>query len=193
MGRGAPTVVPRHAGPTSVGIRPSDKCRQLAALIICLQITDTFTARRLQHFDWIAPRSRGLASRLPTFPSFLHGRNRPIQNLLAVSRPAVRMKIAFVVNDVQTELAAFTTTRLAMAAANMGHQSFVFGVGDFLCATDGSIHARAHTPRSKSYKSLEKFLADIQSADRRACESAPARAVALPQPGGAFALHQLYA
>ena len=33
------------------------------------------------------------------------------------------MKIAFVVNDVQTELATYTTTRLAMAAANMGHQS----------------------------------------------------------------------
>jgi glutathione synthase len=75
------------------------------------------------------------------------------------------MKIAFVVNDVQTELATYTTTRLAMAAANMGHQSFVFGVGDFLCATDGSIHARARVPKAKSYKSLDKFLADIQSAD----------------------------
>ncbi len=57
------------------------------------------------------------------------------------------MKIAFVVNDVQTELAAYTTTRLAMAAANIGHKTFVFGVGDFLCATDGSIHARANAPR----------------------------------------------
>lgn len=75
------------------------------------------------------------------------------------------MKIAFVVNDVQTEVAGYTTTRLAMAAANMGHQSYVFGVGDFLCATDGSIHAGARTPRAKSYKSLEKFLADIQSAE----------------------------
>jgi glutathione synthase len=75
------------------------------------------------------------------------------------------MKIAFVVNDVQTEIAGYTTTRLAMAAANMGHQSFVFGVGDFLCATDGSIHAHARTPRGKSYKSLEKFLADVQSAE----------------------------
>jgi glutathione synthase len=75
------------------------------------------------------------------------------------------MKIAFVVNDVQTELAVYTTTRLAMAAANMGHQSFVFGVGDFVCATDGSIHASARTTRGKNYKSLEKFLADIQSAE----------------------------
>ena len=35
------------------------------------------------------------------------------------------MKIAFVVNDVQTELATYTTTRLAMAATNMGHQSYI--------------------------------------------------------------------
>src|SRR3954470_23016854 len=78
------------------------------------------------------------------------------------------MKIAFVVNDVPTEIAGYTTTRLAMAATNMGHQSFVFGVGDFLCATDGSIHACARTPHGKSYKSLDKFLADIQSADHPA-------------------------
>src|ERR1700710_2659390 len=78
------------------------------------------------------------------------------------------MKIAFVVNDVQTELANYTTTRLAMAAANMGHQSYVFGVGDFLCATDGSIHAHARAPRAKTYKSLDKFLADVQSPDHPA-------------------------
>jgi glutathione synthase len=41
-------------------------------------------------------------------------------------------------------------------------------VGDFLCATDGSIHACARTPHAKSYKSLDKFLADIQSADHPA-------------------------
>jgi glutathione synthase len=76
------------------------------------------------------------------------------------------MKIAFVVNDVQTEVAGYTTTRLAMAAANMGHQSYVFGVGDFLCATDGSIHASARTPRGKNFKSLDKFLAELQAADR---------------------------
>ena len=75
------------------------------------------------------------------------------------------MKIAFVVNDVQTELASYTTTRLAMAAVNMGHKSYTFGVGDFLCAVDGSIHAFARRVRGKNYKSLDKFLADLKSAD----------------------------
>ncbi len=60
------------------------------------------------------------------------------------------MKIAFVVNDVHTELATYTTTRLAMAAVNMGHKSYTFGVGDFICAADGSIHAVARTrPRQE--------------------------------------------
>jgi glutathione synthase len=75
------------------------------------------------------------------------------------------MKVAFVVNDVQTEIAGYTTTRLAMAASNMGHKSYTFGVGDFVCAPDGSLHARACTPR-KTHKSLDKFLADLQSDDQ---------------------------
>src|SRR5215211_1834030 len=75
------------------------------------------------------------------------------------------MKIAFVVNDVETELPAYTTTRLAMAAANMGHKSYTFGVGDFICAADGAVHAMARRVRGKSYKSLEKFLAELQSSD----------------------------
>ena len=72
------------------------------------------------------------------------------------------MKIAFVVNDIKTEEPAFTTTRLAMSAANMGHKSYTFSVGDFVYVPDGSVHAYARSPRSKSYKSLEKFLHDLQ-------------------------------
>lgn len=76
------------------------------------------------------------------------------------------MKVAFIVNDVQTELATYTTTRLAMAATNRGHKSYTLGVGDFICASDGSIHAMARTVRAKSYKSLDRFLADLQSSDQ---------------------------
>ena len=45
-----------------------------------------------------------------------------------------------------------------MAAINLGHKSYTFGVGDFVYAPDGSIHAYARTASGKSYKSLEKFL-----------------------------------
>ncbi len=73
------------------------------------------------------------------------------------------MKIGFVINDIKTEDAAFTTTRLAMAAANSGHESFTFSVGDFVCAADGSVHARARATHGKKYKSLETFLKELQS------------------------------
>ena len=41
------------------------------------------------------------------------------------------MKIAFVVNDVTTEESYYTTTRLAMSATNLGHETWVLGMGDF--------------------------------------------------------------
>jgi len=75
------------------------------------------------------------------------------------------MKIAFAVNDVMTEQASYTTTRLAMAAINLGHKSYTFGVGDFVYASDGSVHARARTSNGKNHKSLEKFLGVLQSPD----------------------------
>jgi glutathione synthase len=72
------------------------------------------------------------------------------------------MKIAFVVNKVETEDPLFTTTRLALAAIHAGHHVSVFGVGDFIYEPDGSIHAMARCPQSKMYASLENFLADLQ-------------------------------
>ncbi len=53
------------------------------------------------------------------------------------------MRINFVVNDVRTEEASFTTTCLAMTAVNMGHQSYYSGVGEFVYAPDGTIHGQA--------------------------------------------------
>jgi glutathione synthase len=75
------------------------------------------------------------------------------------------MKIGFVVNDIKTEEPAYTTTRLAMTAVNLGHKSYTFGVGDFMYAADGSVHARARTTNGKTHKSLEKFLKILQSDD----------------------------
>jgi glutathione synthase len=77
------------------------------------------------------------------------------------------MKIGFVVNDIKTEEAAFTTTRLAMSAVNLGHKSYTFGVGDFMYAADGSIHARARSTNGKAHKSLERFLKILQSDEAR--------------------------
>jgi hypothetical protein len=40
------------------------------------------------------------------------------------------MKIGFLVNDLLTEEAGFTTTRLGWEAVNQGHEVFAMGVGD---------------------------------------------------------------
>lgn len=76
------------------------------------------------------------------------------------------MKIGFVVNDVMSESPVYTTTRLAMAATQMGHQAFLMGIGDFAFEPDGSLTARARGgAKGKSYRSLERYLADVQKPD----------------------------
>jgi glutathione synthase len=77
------------------------------------------------------------------------------------------MRIGFVVNDVKTELAAYTTTRLAMAAVNLGHEIWTLGVGDFVYSPDGSIKAHARSVKSNSYDSLETFLGELQGEEAR--------------------------
>jgi len=78
------------------------------------------------------------------------------------------MKIGFVVNDVHTEQAVFTTTRLSMAAVNMGHQSYALGVGDFVYAADGSLHAHARSVSGNNYESLTDYLKELQSDETQA-------------------------
>jgi glutathione synthase len=72
------------------------------------------------------------------------------------------MKIGFLVNDVQTEEAGYTSTRLAMTAINQGHEVWLIGTGDLAYDPDGSIRARARTVTKKTYKSNKLFLAELQ-------------------------------
>ena len=75
------------------------------------------------------------------------------------------MNIGFMVNDVQTEQAGYTTTRMAMAAVNRGHTIWVMGAGDFDYDTDERVHARARSVARKKYKSSATFLSDLQGAN----------------------------
>ena len=47
------------------------------------------------------------------------------------------MRIAFVVNDIQTEQTNYTTTHLAMTAVNLGHDVYYISVGDFVRMVPG--------------------------------------------------------
>jgi glutathione synthase len=77
------------------------------------------------------------------------------------------MKIGFVVNDVETEHASYTTTRLAMCAVNNGHESWTLGVADFVYKPDGSIRANARSVRGKEYESLTTFMNELQGDEAR--------------------------
>jgi glutathione synthase len=79
------------------------------------------------------------------------------------------MRIAFVVNRIETEEFVYSTTRLAMTAVNMGHEVWILSVSDFVYDPGGSIlaHARSTPAKKTSYRSSKSFLADIQKNDAR--------------------------
>ncbi len=73
------------------------------------------------------------------------------------------MRLAFFVNDVATEIDEYTTTRLARAAAQRGHQVWYVGLGDVeLGQRNGQLMARAHAAEFDKDDTLETFLARIQ-------------------------------
>jgi glutathione synthase len=72
------------------------------------------------------------------------------------------MRIGFVVNDISTELPNYTTTRLAMAAVNRGHEAWLIGTGDFAFDPDDFVRARARAAPKTKYKSLQSFLDELR-------------------------------
>lgn len=72
------------------------------------------------------------------------------------------MRIGFVVNDVMTEEPGYTTTRMAMAARQMGHDIYVLGVGDLGYDADERIRGLAATVPKRVYKNGAAFLKDLQ-------------------------------
>lgn len=77
------------------------------------------------------------------------------------------MKLAFFVNDVETEESEFTTTRLARAAARLGHEVWYVGVGDVDYQADETLRARGHRAEPVKGDELEPFLSRAKSDERR--------------------------
>ncbi len=71
------------------------------------------------------------------------------------------MRIGIVVNDVQTEQPGYTTSRLAVAAINRGHEVWVMGVGDLAYDPDDIVRARACGAPKMKYKTSETYLRDL--------------------------------
>ena len=83
----------------------------------------------------------------------------------ADARPTIErtISIGFVVNDVMTEEAGYTTTRLAMTAKQMGHEVYLMGVGDLAYDRDERIRALAYTVPKRVYKTGTSFLKDLRA------------------------------
>ncbi|MBU4556746.1 MAG: glutathione synthase [Actinobacteria bacterium] len=77
------------------------------------------------------------------------------------------MKIGFLVNDIETEQPGYSTTRMAMAAINRGHEAWIITPGDLAYDPDEMIKARArHAPKDK-YKGGTAYLAGLQGKSAR--------------------------
>ncbi|CRZ17665.1 ATP-grasp domain-containing protein [Mycolicibacterium neworleansense] len=69
------------------------------------------------------------------------------------------MRIAFLVNRAETEVDEYATTRLAKAAALMGHEVWYVGLGDVsIGEPDGEIGARARPGIARDKDTLTEFI-----------------------------------
>jgi glutathione synthase len=69
------------------------------------------------------------------------------------------MRMAFVVNRVETEVDEYATTRLAKAAALMGHEVWYVGLGDVrMGEPDGEIGAHARPGTARDDDTLTAFV-----------------------------------
>jgi glutathione synthase len=76
------------------------------------------------------------------------------------------MRLAFFVNDVATEVDEYTTTRLARAAVQAGHEVWYVGVGDIeLGESEGQLVARAHAAKLEKDDTLQSFMEGVKGRD----------------------------
>ncbi|HLM19262.1 MAG TPA: glutathione synthetase [Acidimicrobiia bacterium] len=76
------------------------------------------------------------------------------------------MRIGFVVNGVDSEQPEYTTVRLALAAAQRDHETWLMGVDDFSQHADGTVAAHARRADAKDAEDQVTFLAGVQDEGR---------------------------
>jgi len=73
------------------------------------------------------------------------------------------MKIGFVVNQIETETAGYSTTLLASAAVHRDHEVYMISVGQLCYLEDGHMGAYAVKVPQTKFRTLEKFLEAVHS------------------------------
>lgn len=76
------------------------------------------------------------------------------------------MKIGFIINDIASEKANYTTINLALACHRAGHNPYIIPVGDLAYYSDGQMGAHAYAPKKKRYQGTKTFLEDIRSSEQ---------------------------
>lgn len=79
------------------------------------------------------------------------------------------MRLGLVINDIATEQAGYTTVRLAIAAAQRGHEVWMIGAADLGYEPDGAVQAIGVSPSKRRYESGEDLLEELraQAKERR--------------------------
>jgi len=77
------------------------------------------------------------------------------------------VRLGLVVNDISTEKAFYSTTRLAVTALARDHEVWTIPVADFQYGPDTRVRALARTVPRTNYKSSEAYLKALQSPQAR--------------------------
>ncbi|WP_228851495.1 glutathione synthetase [Aegicerativicinus sediminis] len=72
------------------------------------------------------------------------------------------MKIAFIINDHNTEKPNYTTPGLGYAAYKRGHDVYFIGVGELSYASKGHLSVRCKTVTGKNFNTQETFFKAVQ-------------------------------
>ena len=72
------------------------------------------------------------------------------------------MRLGFVVNDLWAERDSYTTSRIAVAALQAGHEIWMAAVDDFSYDTDETIRIAARAPVKSHSRSIKGFMDDVR-------------------------------
>jgi glutathione synthase len=73
------------------------------------------------------------------------------------------MRLGIIVNDIQTERGGYTTTHLAIAATNLGHEVWYMGIADLAYEPDEKTYGYARRVVEKKYRSGDAYLESLKS------------------------------
>ncbi len=73
------------------------------------------------------------------------------------------MRLAMVVNNIDTERPDYTTTYLAMEATNRGHEVWYIDLSDFIYDPDEKVHAHACRVPMRKFRSYRVYLDTLRS------------------------------